>query len=89
MTERRNVSTISIGRSRRASRGQILGVLRGEGEGGEVGVKAPFDVRPQHFDGDGARPGRCLHFAAMHLRDRGGGDRRPEAQEYRFDGLSE
>ena len=65
--------------------GKIFGVLRGKGEGGEVGVKAPLDAGPQYFHGDGARPGCGLDRRAMHLRDRGGGDRRAEARKDRGD----
>jgi len=49
------------------------------GEGAEISVKASLDIRSQHLDGDSAwRAGR-IDLGAMHLRDRGGGDRRTEA----------
>ena len=79
ITERRSVSTTSMSRSRRASARQILRRARGEGESVEVGVKAPFDAGPQHFDGDARGPSAVSTVGAMHLRDRGGGDRRAEA----------
>ena len=62
---------------------------RGEGEGAEIGVEALFDAGPQHFDRDGARPVRSLDRGAMHLRDRGGGDRRAETRKHRFERLAE
>ena len=62
---------------------QILGVPRGEGEGAEIGMETLLDAGPQHFDRDGARLVCGLDLGldrrAMHLRDRGGGDRRAEA----------
>ena len=63
--------------------GQIFRVLRGKGESGEVGMEARFDIRPQYFHGDVARSGRGRDGGAMHLRDRGGGNRGPEARKHR------
>ena len=44
-------------------------------------AETPLDAGPQHLDGDGAPPGRRLDLGAMHLRDRGGRDRRTERAE--------
>ena len=52
---------------------------RGEGESAEIGVEALFDAGPQNLDRDGACLARSLDRGAMHLRNRGGGDRRAEA----------
>ena len=60
-------------------RRKIFGVPRGEGEGAEIGVETLFDAGPQHLDGNVTRPVRGLDRGAMHLRNRGGGDRRAEA----------
>ena len=79
MTERRNVSTTSMSAQPPCFGRQILGVHRGEGESAEIGVEALFDAGPQNLDRDGARLARSLDRGAMHLRDRGGGDRRAEA----------
>ena len=65
--------------------GSVLGVLGGEGESGEIGVEAPLDAGPQDFDGDGARLCRGRNRRPMHLRDRGGGDRRAETRINRAD----
>ena len=59
--------------------GKIFGVARDEGKGAEIGAKAMFDAGPQHLDGDGARPRRGRDLRPMHLRNRGGGNRRAEA----------
>ena len=79
-----SVSTISISRSRRASAESCSACARGEGEGVEIGLEAALDARPQHLHGD--RPARAAgvsELGAMHLRDRGGGDRRAERGEER------
>src|SRR3972149_1669287 len=45
----------------------------------EVPLEALLDAGSQHLNRDGLeRPVRATHFGLMHLRDRGGGDRRTE-----------
>jgi hypothetical protein len=58
-----------------------LRVARGEGERLQVGAKAPLDVGTQHLDRDRLAAVRGRNLGAMHLRDRGGGDRRAERGE--------
>ena len=59
-------------------RRQAFGVAGREGEGFEIDAEAPLDVGPQHLHGDGLAALRRDHLGAMHLRDRGRGDRRAE-----------
>jgi hypothetical protein len=64
-------------------------VQGGKRECGQVGVKAAFDAGAQNLYGDGARAGRGCHGGPVHLRNRGGGNRRAEACENRPDRLVE
>ena len=73
-----SVATVSIMRSRRASADRLSAWSRGEGEGFEIDAEAPLDVGPQHLHGDGLAALGRDHLGAMHLRDRGRGDRRAE-----------
>ena len=61
--------------------GKVLGVVRDIIEGAEVGVEPPFDTGAQQLDRDRARTAGAEDFSTVHLRNRGGGDRRPEARE--------
>ena len=77
-----SVSTISIRRSRRASGEQRFGVARGEGEArrdrrGSAARRRAAAPSPRPACG----PSGVVDFGAMHLRDRGGGDRRAERRE--------
>ena len=58
-----------------------FGVVRDKEEIGEVAAETRGDVGPQHLDRDRFAHAVALDLAAMHLRDRGGGDRRPEARK--------
>ena len=60
---------------------QALGLARGEEKRVEIDLEAPLDAGPQHLDRDGAAAAVGHDLGAMHLRDRGGGDRRAEARE--------
>ena len=86
-TERRSVATVSIRRSRRASADIASARPRGEGEGVEVDAEALLDAGTQHLDGDRLAAVRRVDLGAMHLRDRGGGDRGPNAANASFSGL--
>ena len=77
----RSVSTTSIRRSRRASAESASACARREVEGVEIGAEAPLDAGPQHLHGDRLAALRRRDLGAMHLRDRGGGDRRAERRE--------
>ena len=59
-------------------RRQAFGLAGREGEGFEIDAEAPLDVGPQHLHGDGLAALGRDDFGAMHLRDRGRGDRRAE-----------
>ena len=59
-------------------RRQAFGLARGEGEGFEIDAEAPLDIGPQHLHGDGLAALGRDDLGAMHLRDRGRGDRRAE-----------
>ena len=58
-----------------------LGVVRDKEEIGEVAAETRGDVGAQHLDGDRFAHAVTLDLAAMHLRDRGCGDRWPEARK--------
>ncbi len=69
--------------------GQFFGAARHVNESAQIAMKAMLDAGPQHFDGDGLWPVHGRDFGAMHLRDRGGGDRRTERRKNRADRLAE
>ena len=71
-----SVSTTSISRSRRASGEKLLGLARGKEERVEIGLEAALDAGPQHLHRHRLARAVGLDLGAMHLRDRGGGDRR-------------
>lgn len=56
-----------------------LGIARDEEEIAQVTAEACGDVRPEHLDCHLAPYAVALDLATMHLRDRGGGDRGPQA----------
>jgi hypothetical protein len=64
-------------------------VERDECEGFEIDLEAALDAWTQNLDGD--RPALAVleHLGAMHLGDRGGGDRRAEASKYLLDRCAE
>ena len=64
-------------------RGQVLGVAGDKGEGLEIDLEALLDARPQHLHRDRAAAAIGRDLGAMHLRDRGGRDRRAERREQR------
>ena len=55
--------------------------MRDKEEIGEVAAEARGDVRPQHLHRNRGAHAVALGLAAMHLRDRGGRDRRTEARK--------
>src|SRR5216683_4371667 len=55
-----------------------FGVVRDKEEIGEVAAEARGDVGPQYLHRNGGAHAVTLGFAAMHLRDRGCGNRRTE-----------
>jgi hypothetical protein len=59
-------------------RRQVFRLARGEGERLKIGAEAPLDVGPQHLDGDRLAALGRGDLGAVHLRDRGRGDGRPE-----------
>ncbi len=61
----------------------------GKKEGIEIGPEAALDAGPQHFDRDRAPALRRFDLGTMHLGDRGGGVRRPEAREQFIERLAE
>ena len=61
-------------------RRMALGKARREVEGLDVGAEAVPHIRPQHLHGHGPAPFRRVPLGAMHLRDRGRRDRRPEGR---------
>ena len=63
----------------------LLGLGRDPEEIGEVAAEARAHVRPQHLDRDGLPHAVALDLAAMHLRDRGGGDRRAKTRKSLID----
>ncbi len=70
--------------------GKALGRARGEIEGVEIDAESPFDAGPQDLHGHRlALAAFADDFGAVHLRDRGGGDRRPEARIDRIERLLE
>ena len=56
-------------------------IVRDEEEIAEVAAETRGDIGPQHLDRDRLAHAVALDLAAMHLRDRGGGDRRTEADK--------
>ena len=68
-------------RSRRASADSALGVRAREVEGCRDRAEAPLDAGPQHLHGDGLAAVGVDDLGAMHLRDRGGRDRRAERRD--------
>ncbi len=58
-----------------------LGIVRDKEEIGEIAAEARGDIGPEHLDGDRLAHAVMFDLAAMHLCDRGGGDRRPEADK--------
>ena len=58
-----------------------FGLVRDKEEIGEVAAEARGDIGPQHLDRDRLAHAVALDLAAMHLRDRGRGDRRAEARK--------
>ena len=86
VTERRKVSTTSIKPKPPRVGGKIFGTLGDEtDESAQIGVEAPLDAGAQHFDRDRTWTVRGGDLGAMHLRNRRGSDRRPEAGEHRAD----
>ena len=59
-----------------------LGQARGEIHVGEVAAEAPLDTGPQNFDGDLTLAFGIDGAGAVHLCDRGGGDRLAELAEH-------
>src|SRR3990170_221655 len=56
----------------------------------EVPLEALLDAGPEHLDRDGLEPSvGPAQFGLMHLRDRGGGDRRPELGVELVDGRAQ
>ena len=56
-------------------------IVRDEEEIAEVAAEARGDIGPEHLDGDRLAHAIALDLGAMHLGDRSGGDRRPEADK--------
>ena len=69
--------------------GKILGVPRGEGEGARSAWKRRSTPGRSTLTATARGPPAVATVAAMHLRDRGGGDRRAEARKHRFERLAE
>ena len=80
-TERASVSTTSTSRSRRASGRQLLGVARREAERRRGRAAKRRSTPGRSTLTATAAALRRRDFGAMHLRDRGGGDRRAEGDE--------
>ena len=59
---------------------EILRHARGEQEGVEIDLEAALDAGPQDLHRHRLAAAVVVDFGAMHLRDRGGGDRGPEAR---------
>ena len=89
-SSRRSIS-ISVGAPQRIDdrhgaqaprrRMEALDLARGEIVAVEVAAEAALDAGAQDLDGDLAAHAVLDHDRLVHLRDRGGGDRRPELDE--------
>ena len=80
-TERDMVLMTSTSRSRRRFGRIDLGLVRDKEEIGKVAPEARGHIGPQHLHRHGCPHAVAFDFAAMHLRDRGGRDRRAEARK--------
>ena len=58
---------------------QAFRLARGKEKGVEIDLEAALDAGPQNFHRHRLAHAVDVDFGAVHLRDRGGGDRRPEA----------
>ena len=65
--------------------GKLFGAARHIHEGAQIAMETRLDAGPQHLDGDGLGAVRRRDLGAMHLRDRGGGDRGSEGGKNRTD----
>ena len=84
-TERASVATTSTSRKRRASADTRSPVRAAKKKASRSTLEAALDAGAQHLHRDRLARAVVLDFGAMHLRDRGGGDRRAEAREHRIE----
>ena len=80
---------IDHGHGAQAARGRVqpLDHARGEEIAVQIAAEALLDAGAEHLDGDRLERAVGLAYARfMHLRDGGGGDRRPELDEELVDG---
>ena len=88
-TERRSVSTTSIRRSRRASAERLSACCAAKVKARRSAWKRRSTPGRNTLTATARRPLAVVDLGAMHLRDRGSGDRRTEAFKDRPDRLAE
>ena len=79
-TERASVATASTGRRRCASSEHASAMRAAKKNASRSDFKAPLDAGAKNFTATGLRAPSDVDLGAVHLCDRGGGDRRPEAR---------